>query len=144
MNSLIAITGIIPSNVGFQGDDTGQRPAWWPAAQPIGISPYSAPAITVTMNPPLNISDVPGANLIFNIRMRTNTPDNGSVILQLNSPTVSDPVNGVFTFLPTSEQTGGIPPGDYYEYDVWITVDPQEVQIAYGSCYIKKQQWQSN
>lgn len=117
-------------------------PPSWPTPQPIAFAAFSAPKIQITMNPPTNISGIDPTTIYFNLRTQSEDNDNGTLVLQIVGATVDDATNGIFSFYPSSAQTGSVEPGTY-DYDVWFTNDPYEKQIAYGKCIVKKQQWQS-
>jgi hypothetical protein len=133
----IELVGIDPTNISVIGVGSMNDVPGFPAPQPIEFFSFSAVSLTVGCDPPINITAVPISDIVFSLRTKTNDLDNGTLVYSVNSPSVSDEVNGIFTFNFTDS---GTEPG-YYEYDVWLTTFPKPV--AWGMVIVKKQQWQN-
>lgn len=102
-------------------------------AQDIDWAQYEAPTVRVTMSPAV---DITGATHRLNVRNQ----ESGELV-DYWTETVESSSLGIFTFDPTSAETGVITPGDY-DYDIWRTDAGNEKRLVWGTLTVSRQQWQ--
>lgn len=104
-----------------------------PNPQAVAFSEWESPKLEITMTPPTNIT---GWTLQLNIRT-----EDGTIVLQMTPPsTIDDVVNGIFGFILTSAQAGGMQVGDY-KYDVWRIDAGFEKRLTWGTLTVLQEQW---
>jgi hypothetical protein len=104
-----------------------------PNPQPIALSAFEAPTLTIIMFPP---TDITGWTFTLSIRK------GDTIKLRTSTFNVVDLAVGIITFNLSSTDTGTTIGKGLFEYDIFRTNSGGEKRITWGKLSLSDQEWQ--